>query len=926
MSNRKNTNKNEYYMEKTRTRKSSRKQELDAPECHKEIFKNSLVRMFLVFIILAIQNICAIVEANAVEDILKTVLFEENGISWTVKLRGALCPIMLYVCDKNNHIYNIRFNSSEIDAYYIMSDKKNNNQYTRDPTKDTVHKKDINGDVLTQFDIDYYTTLISMFPSPKQKISIFPEEDCKDSFTLFLKSEPVKKHAHMILASLLLLSEGIKVPLFFDKTPGSSQRLVLRKVGQEKRKEEEKEEEEHFSLEMVIDMPQIEKGNGCGGQKLDTYQKKAVEVIEFFIHYASDYCKVKYSWPGMKPTAAVSGPFQFYERIEWLDRLMKTPYWLIQTYIHFFLETVEEANSFNRTVYLMLDEHIIESRRNNLVLEERKERRLFDDLFSNDHNELKEMLRYWKKIQKLKSLVKPPEKIQLLPFTKHSELPIKKVVNLDIFEKVQLKTEIALDEIEAALLGIFSCLTYDPNSNSYETDHIPNLHVGIKSFFSMPADCISYVLNRACGINVRPDNNKPIKKGSFNMAVGKEVTQEIYCQWKKIVRNIMKDREKDGYEIDQKIAVYGIINLISIVLALAGKSKEEMKEMLGISISSIDGISGENNISPFSNIFESLFEKKISTALASLSRNCIAGKNLDTWYENNSSFEEGREVFILFEVHEAACECNDFYGTLKIYYAYKRQAQPMIIYLRSEDTAALELGSPIIKLDKGVEEEVRYLKRDIINMQRLAFPYFILSDYAVHIELYTLCDYIIINSGYIKLVNKTAYSTLDLIYPKVQPFQYEVEYTTDKHNIIIFMMWDHRFAPVHTYYNLRYINNILANQQAPSMEIRKYLIICIGCRVNNIKENLSKVQGIRNETWEVHRLVCIKDMVKIINNLLLVGSDLDVANAIATYAQILSYIYEKNATELLERLSREGRNKAIECLKKYCDISDKTTA
>ncbi|KAI5159465.1 hypothetical protein NEAUS03_0324 [Nematocida ausubeli] len=926
MSNRKNTNKNEYYMKKTRSGKTSRKQELDAPKGHEEIFKKSLVRMFLVFIILAIQNICAIVEADAVEDIMRTVLFRKNGISWTVKLRGALCPIMLYVCDKNNHIYNIRFNSSEIDAYYTMSDKKNNNQYTRDPSKDTVHKKDINGDVLRAWDRDYYTAVISMFPSPKQKISIFPEEDCKDSFTLFLKSKHVKKHAHMILASLLLLSEGIKVPLFFDKTSGPSQRLVLRKVGQEKRKGGEKKEEEHFSLEMVIAMPQIEEDNSCDRQKLDTYQKKAVEVIEFFIHYANDYCKMKYLWPTMMPTAA-SGPFQFYERVEWLDRLIKTPYWLIQTYIHFFLETAEEANSFNRTVYLMLDEHIIESRRNNLLLEEEKERRLFNDLFSNDHNELKEMLRYWKKIQELENLVEPLEKIQLLPFTKHSELPIKKIVNLDIWEGMQLKTEVALNEIEAALLGIFSCLTYDPNSNSYETDHIPNLHIGIKSFFSMPVDCISYVLNRECGINVRPDNNKPIKKDSFNIAVGKKITQEIYCQWKEIVRDIMKDSKIRRYENDQNITVGGIIDLISIVLALAGKSKKEVKSMMEISTFNIASISGENNRNPFRR-FISLLEEKISIALASLSRNCIARKNLNEWYKNDSSFEEGREVFTLFTMRNVY-ECNDifdFYGDLKIYYAYKRQAQPMIIDLSSKKIATLELGSPIIKLDKSIEKKAKSLKRKIIQMQRLAFPYFILSDYAVHIELYTLCDYIIINSGYINLVNRTPYSTLNLIYPKVQPFQYEIEYTTDKLNIIISKIWNHRFAPVHTHYNLRYINNILANQQAPSMEIRKYLIICIGCRVNNIKENLSRVRDVRNETWEIHRLVCIKDMAEIIKNLLLVGSDLDVANAIATCTQILWHIGGRNTTELLERLSRKGRNKAIECLKKYCDISDKTTA
>ncbi|KAH9386712.1 uncharacterized protein NEMAJ01_1608 [Nematocida major] len=220
--------------------------------------------------------------------------------------RGPLCLLRGFVYSEQGHMHNKRFFSPEIETDYKVEpvgdvETTNKHTYTRKAQKDKLYPP-AEGPALgskpasTDYSAEYHRTLIEMFPSVDgHTLSVAVGR--KDSFFQFLQRMP-SNHAHYVLAALLLLSEGIDVPI------ETTQNEIALEIG---------------SIKVGADL--------C---------KKATQVIKFFKDN-----KGKGKLP-CTPEAFSTGDF------------LNTPQFLIQAYVFEYITSKSDALDFAACVHAIL--------------------------------------------------------------------------------------------------------------------------------------------------------------------------------------------------------------------------------------------------------------------------------------------------------------------------------------------------------------------------------------------------------------------------------------------------------------------------------------------------------------------------------------------------------------------------------------------
>ncbi|KAI5138632.1 hypothetical protein NEAUS05_2439, partial [Nematocida ausubeli] len=239
-------------------------------------------------------------------------------------------------------MHNLRFFSAEVrtDIQVEVKDKKiyyNGDVNARDFSKDTVHERIYEEDRSPGYKKSYFQTLLKMFPSHSGNISI--ETEKTNSFYMFLKGIGSEEKVNQILASLLLLSEGINVLLTIESAEEGKKELVLASY---------KDKSLLFKIKLkefqYKDIMRDEVG------VFDVYgptENEAVEVIEFFIKNRRNSYKQQNTWA--EPT-----DFNEYSK----GKFMYSTGFLIQTYIYEYFNDPEDMIDFIRTVHDMLMEHM----------------------------------------------------------------------------------------------------------------------------------------------------------------------------------------------------------------------------------------------------------------------------------------------------------------------------------------------------------------------------------------------------------------------------------------------------------------------------------------------------------------------------------------------------------------------------------------
>ncbi|EHY65531.1 hypothetical protein NERG_01138 [Nematocida ausubeli] len=209
--------------------------------------------------------------------------------------------------------------------------------HTRNFSQDRLRYSNITKNNLLKYKQKYFNTLLELFPSLGGYASIWTNKE--GSFYVFINSTSVKEHKYKILASLLLLAEGVNVPLTLDESQNEKE-LVLKKANGQ---------EEHFRVSMcVLIKTRKEKENQPIAQKM--FQKKAAAVINFFIENKENPVLEKEKFTSQS---------DFYRELD-KKQFLNSPSFLIQAYIHHYIEKTGEMVLFIQTAHDLLNETMVQ--------------------------------------------------------------------------------------------------------------------------------------------------------------------------------------------------------------------------------------------------------------------------------------------------------------------------------------------------------------------------------------------------------------------------------------------------------------------------------------------------------------------------------------------------------------------------------------
>ncbi|KAI5138243.1 hypothetical protein NEIRO02_2553 [Nematocida sp. AWRm79] len=479
-------------------------------------------RLLLSLVIM--QSILAKLAVEDIKTVSETLVGEKQDV--VINPRGPLNLLRGYIGNRNGCMYNKRFFSSEIDTDYILSKKEisdeNEQEYNfkRKPVNDRVHKdmdtKTPEGKYLSM----YHAQLIKMFPSADGDLSI--EGGRSNALTNFLRADHVKKDTKYILAALLLLSEGVDVKIAVD-CKGKKNNLVIKsKTCKEK---------------VFVDVEMHTAGlDPVTNEHSDNiYQSEAAGVVKFYMQ-CKDNSLLKRGGEFAMPATR--------EEFE-SGKFLNNAAFLIQTYIYEFIDTAEDYKNFVEAVHELLVDQVTEKENPEQTKKKGKKGRIFDELFLAKE-ELSENKKY---IESFCDLLKAKNENTKFPFYNDSQLPKYTRVPRCKLDKSGFEKDQALyysNCVETALLGLFCCLAYNPETGKYETDHMgTEVSDGLRDFFE--------------------DYPKPTETTDF----------EMHKKWSKIVACLKND--KIDYKKEKNELIAGVGNILLAISEITGQKADVLE-------------------------------------------------------------------------------------------------------------------------------------------------------------------------------------------------------------------------------------------------------------------------------------------------------------------------------------------------------------
>ncbi|KAI5150302.1 hypothetical protein NEAUS04_2187 [Nematocida ausubeli] len=655
---------------------------------NRQISIKMLVKVLLISALLAVQNVFGLLSRQCADNVLEIVLSKYKGNSSMTKIIKSFPPYMLYISGRTGILHNKRLTYPHIRIDFSAPKTKNSSQKI-DRANDTVKEKDSDGNEIPKSTVEYYNTLINMFPSPDGEISIYSKEGYEDSFTSFLKSENVQEYSHRILAALLLQSEGIHVPLEIKENGNKYPELVYTNPRKPK---------ESFSLPICTTIEQ----ESTSEESLKKFDSRVLQTIKYFLN----------TKPKPKIKKNIMAKESKEKEMAWRHKFTETPAWLIQSYICHYLETKEDAIEFydeianQMKVYM---EKFAEKVKNTIST------KLFRQSFTCE-DALSEEIKWWNKVNQLKDMVENSQDIQVLPFVNISQLPTKAATRISFHENIQLKDGVIPSDIESVVLTLLCCFGYDEKTKKYNFDHLPCLLEEVKDLFSM-----SSVSN-------------PSSSHTSSIQVGQEISQDILARWSEIIRSLVKgDRDISYTTIEGGYVIQpDIFNILIIMLNLTGIGcnayKKEIEKYRGRLQAQIF-VGGHLLMGSFEMEIAG-YAKKI---FSQMSREFLGTKIIKDWHElvsyASSNDENGKEMGVFFKNYDIQTMNNTKYftGDLEIHYGTKNQVQRIIIRFVSLEKIQLGISAFDVRLNSLM---ISMLKNEIIDMPKNSYNMYALFKYA----------------------------------------------------------------------------------------------------------------------------------------------------------------------------------------------------
>ncbi|KAI5184042.1 hypothetical protein NEIRO03_1509 [Nematocida sp. AWRm78] len=359
----------------------------------------------------------------------------------------------------------------------------------------------------------YHNKFLKMFSIIGSDVDV--ETDRKSSMGYFLCSEQAKHQKEKILAAILLLSEGIYLPIKIEKSENCHYIALSNK--------------DNSSEIFRVAVPIENKGTEDSEENL---QAEIIEIIEFFIEYRNCSFLQEHRF------LAEPNTLESFES----GKFLNSPWFLIQAYISGLIDDINSARAFVQAVYDIISEYIKPSSKNDKSNE-------YEDHITNVFNRLflpkKKLNSSMKYINTVEAINKRVESEMVIPLYRSSNATLcgfdplcrKKMVGL-----YSAKEENYDNETKQAILGLLCCLLYDPNKQEYTTEHLENCSEELREFFKK--------------------YNKPSEK----------ISSEACLAWNNIISDRLENRNKVKY--DNNLAIRGSITILYLIKELTNTSPE----------------------------------------------------------------------------------------------------------------------------------------------------------------------------------------------------------------------------------------------------------------------------------------------------------------------------------------------------------------
>ncbi|KAI5126588.1 hypothetical protein NEPAR08_0507 [Nematocida parisii] len=335
-----------------------------------KIYTNCTVHCMLILITFLLHILCE-EEKSWIEEVQDFRDYEiDSYAGGRVKINpdGLLNPVRSYIHNMCIHFGRKRTLSTELAletdpndgmniwkrvVYSILKKRKKLRYIVRTNLPYT-------GDLL-EYMQDYNNVLLQAFYLDSEYISVQTKNT--NSIYMLLKNNMHDGTDLKILGSLLLLSEGLDVPLVFFKDNIDGAFLVLKKV-------KENAKDNHFQIKVnILDGTDTNKKT-TPAKDISLEQTQMFTIINFFIKHKANPVIEQFGF--VEPTSYdeyITGEF------------MNSPGFLIQFYLYNYIRTLDKKKEFIKTVHDLLCEYLPDKENQEMTSPEKTAQKVFNKFF-----------------------------------------------------------------------------------------------------------------------------------------------------------------------------------------------------------------------------------------------------------------------------------------------------------------------------------------------------------------------------------------------------------------------------------------------------------------------------------------------------------------------------------------------------------------
>ncbi|KAI5170470.1 hypothetical protein PAEPH01_1456 [Pancytospora epiphaga] len=494
-------------------------------------------------------------EKSATEDV-----FEINDGVY-IKPHGPLDLLYGFLSKERKQMDKKRMYSPGLKAHYSLTKKDNEVCFSRRGSRDVIHKFDECNSPISEYLTEYYRALKTMYSVANGEANIFTSQN-KSLYMLLDKNTNKNNVNFKILAAMLLLTEGVDVPLeiqskkydYVVKGKKKSKAIpVLRYEGGEN------SPIGTISVELSATMGIEEEGE----ETVECTEKPVEELndvkamLKFFINYGGKNVK----------------KLNDYELSE-----DDTPSFLIRSYIFEFLRSLDDARLFFKTVNDML-----------ISTKNAKGSETWKMFFTTDKEEVSK----YNPVRKACNVIRNIIAKFRFPFSIRS--PPSSYIVVKAYDRTNdefINNMTFSDCCDIAIYNLFCCLFYDPTTNTYSLDKLKkNGYEPTKELRNFYED-----ICKAPGADTPSDFHQEWTCVIQDLVLS-EREKELLGNGKSdnnIIR-YCKTRKIDGRTIRAELDA-DLLNLLKVIAKVTGMPEMKMMELGKICEMVKNGIKGVNNI------------------------------------------------------------------------------------------------------------------------------------------------------------------------------------------------------------------------------------------------------------------------------------------------------------------------------------------